>query len=119
MGEESPIELAAAALAEQKYREALKYCKIALQEDQTNPQTLLLIGQSALGLEEYDQAELAFRRSLESQPNLFPAWEGLAKVYAFTGNFQGEVEANERLVSSLCCEHKLQSCVCIAIYVRG
>jgi tetratricopeptide (TPR) repeat protein len=90
---------AQADIAAGKYKDALQHCKVALRADKSNTSTLILIGKAALGLEEFEQAELAYRRALESKPDLLSAWEGLALVHAAAGNTVGEVEANERLVS--------------------
>ena len=95
---EQAIQEAKKALEENKYKDALQYCKTALQKDKTNPRILVLIGKSAIGLREYEQAELAFRRILENSVDNLAAWEGLAEVYSLSHNVQGEVEANEHLV---------------------
>ena len=57
-----------------------------------------MIGQAAHALQEYEQAELAYRRALDVRADCLPAWVGLARLFAATGNTTGAVEANERAV---------------------
>lgn len=57
-----------------------------------------LIGRAAHAIQEYGQAELAYRKALEVAPDSLPAWTGLARLYAATANSTGAVEANEKVV---------------------
>ena len=57
-----------------------------------------LIGRAAHAIQEYGQAELAYRKALEVAPDSLPAWTGLARLYAATANRRGAVVANENVV---------------------
>lgn len=57
-----------------------------------------LVGRAAHAIQEYKQAELAYRKALEVEPDSLPAWTGLARLYATTVNSTGAVEANEKVV---------------------
>ena len=94
------LQAAEAAIAGGEYKSALQHCKAALKADKKSSEALLLIGQAAFHLKEYEQAELAYRRALEANPSLSQqrAWEGLAQVFAASNNASGEIEANEHLV---------------------
>ena len=89
---------AEAAIAGGHYKDGLQHCKAALKADRQSSDALLLIGRAACGLKEFEQAELAYRRALEIKPDFLAAWEGLADLFAASGNTGGQVEANERLV---------------------
>lgn len=58
-----------------------------------------LVGRAAHELGEFSQAELAFRRALGVTPDGLPAWAGLARLAAATGNTAAAIEANEKAVS--------------------
>ncbi len=92
------LQAAEAAINDGQYKDALQHCKAALKADKTSSDALLLIGRAAYHLKEYEQAELAYRRAMEAKPGLLQAWEGLAQVFAASGNIAGEIEANEHLV---------------------
>jgi superkiller protein 3 len=93
------LKAAELAIADSQYKDALQHCKAALKADKRSVEALLLIGEAAFHLKEYEQSELAYRRALETKPGLLDAWQGLAEVFAASGNIAGEIEANERLVS--------------------
>ena len=57
-----------------------------------------LVGRAAYELGEFSQAELAFRRALGVAPDCLPAWTGLARLAAATGNTTAAIEANEKVV---------------------
>lgn len=57
-----------------------------------------MIGRAAHAIQEYGQAELAYRKALEVAPDSSSAWAGLARLYAATANSTGAVEANEKVV---------------------
>ena len=57
-----------------------------------------LIGRAAHELGEFGQAELAFRRALGVAADCLPAWAGLARLAAATGNNAAAIEANEKTV---------------------
>lgn len=63
--------------------------------------TRRLIGRAAHELGEWQQAELAYRKALDVQPNCVAAWTGLARLFAASGNAVGAVEANEKVVRVL------------------
>ncbi|EFN59234.1 hypothetical protein CHLNCDRAFT_138218 [Chlorella variabilis] len=82
-------------------KEALQHCKAALKADKQSVDAFLLIGRAAHELGEWQQAELAYRKALDVQPNCVAAWTGLARLFAASGNAVGAVEANEKVLSLL------------------
>ena len=81
-----------------------------------------LIGQAAHALQEYGQAELAYRRALDVRADCLPAWVGLARLFAATGNTAGAVEANERAVGAAPSAHIAcfctRACCAAAVHVH-
>lgn len=65
---------------------------------QCTPGCSLLIGQAAIKISEFSQAELAYRKAIELELAGLAAWRGLAELFGATGNYAGIVEANEKLV---------------------
>ena len=49
-------------------------------------------------LQEYLQADAAYRRAIELRRDDLPAWKGLSELHANTGDTEKSVEATERLV---------------------
>lgn len=92
------LKAAELAINDSQYKDALQHCKAALKADKTSAEALLLIGKAAYYLKEYAQSELAYRRALEAKPGSLEAWQGLAEVFAASGNIAGEIEANEHLL---------------------
>ena len=87
------------------------------------PPLCRLIGQAAHALQEYGQAELAYRRALDVRADCLPAWVGLARLFAATGNTAGAVEANERAVGAAPLQHSLLlllllHCSCTAAWLE-
>lgn len=95
------LDAAAACLQAGDPKAALQHCKAALKEDRKSVDAFLLIGRAAHAIQEYGQAELAYRKALEVAPDSLPAWTGLARLYAATANSTGAVEANEKVLSLL------------------
>lgn len=56
------------------------------------------MGEAASHLGEQQQAEVAYRRAVAAAADRLPAWQGLAELFAATGDLPGAVEANQRLV---------------------
>lgn len=91
---------AEAAIKEGRYKDSLQHTKAALRGDKNSKEAWILVGTAAFHLKEYEQGEKAYRRALGSSPDLVAAWEGLAEIFAATDDVQGQIEANEHLVSS-------------------
>lgn len=103
------LKAANAAITAGEYKDALQHCKTVLKADKKSTDALILIGKAAYHLKEYQQAELAYRRALETKPSLLEAWQGLAEVFKASNNTSGEIEANERLVRDQPFIHRIAS----------
>ncbi|KAL4853629.1 Tetratricopeptide repeat protein SKI3 [Chlorella vulgaris] len=98
---QASLQAAEACLEAGQPKEALNHCKAALKADKQSVEALLLIGRAAHELGEWQQAELAYRKALDVQSSNLPAWAGLARLFAASGNIFGAVEANEKVLSLL------------------
>ncbi|XP_018416037.1 PREDICTED: tetratricopeptide repeat protein 37 [Nanorana parkeri] len=63
------------------YKEALKQCKAALKLDKNNYNAWVFIGLAAAELEQEGQAQAAYRKAAELEPEQLLAWQGLANLY--------------------------------------
>lgn len=102
---DAALESARQSLESGQPKEALQHCKAALKaakaESKSPYNAFLLIGEAALRINEPGQAELAYRKALEVQPDSVPAWQGLAALAAASGDYSMALESNEKLLDSL------------------
>ncbi|KAM5192461.1 superkiller complex protein 3 [Mantella aurantiaca] len=69
------------AIRNKDYKEALKQCKAALKLDKNNYNAWVFIGLAAAELEQPDQAQAAYRKAAELEPEQLLAWQGLGNLY--------------------------------------
>ncbi|XP_040198266.1 tetratricopeptide repeat protein 37 isoform X2 [Rana temporaria] len=69
------------AIRNKDYKEALKQCKAALKLDKNNYNAWVFIGLAAAELEQPDQAQAAYRKAAELEPEQLLAWQGLGNFY--------------------------------------
>ncbi|XP_068103803.1 superkiller complex protein 3 [Hyperolius riggenbachi] len=69
------------AIRNKDYKEALKQCKAALKLDKNNYNAWVFIGVAAAELEQPDQAQAAYRKATELEPEQLLAWQGLGNLY--------------------------------------
>ncbi|KAM9328956.1 superkiller complex protein 3 [Gastrophryne carolinensis] len=69
------------AIRNKDYKEALKQCKAALKLDKNNYNAWVFIGLAAAELEQPEQAQAAYRKAAELEPEQLLAWQGLGNLY--------------------------------------
>ncbi|XP_051981305.1 tetratricopeptide repeat protein 37 [Xyrauchen texanus] len=69
------------AIKNKEFKEALKHCKNILKLDKNNYNALVFIGVAATELQQPDQAQTAYRKATELEPEQLLAWQGLANLY--------------------------------------
>ncbi|CAB1319387.1 unnamed protein product [Coregonus sp. 'balchen'] len=77
----SALKNARDAIKNKEFKEALKHCKAALKLEKNNYNAWVFIGVAACELEQPDQAQTAYRKALELEPEQLLAWQGLANLY--------------------------------------
>uniref|UniRef100_A0A2K5C7N2 Superkiller complex protein 3 n=1 Tax=Aotus nancymaae TaxID=37293 RepID=A0A2K5C7N2_AOTNA len=69
------------AIRNKEYKEALKHCKAVLKQEKNNYNAWVFIGVAAAELEQPDQAQGAYKKAAELEPDQLLAWQGLANLY--------------------------------------
>uniref|UniRef100_A0A2K6TR00 SKI3 subunit of superkiller complex n=1 Tax=Saimiri boliviensis boliviensis TaxID=39432 RepID=A0A2K6TR00_SAIBB len=69
------------AIRNKEYKEALKHCKTVLKQEKNNYNAWVFIGVAAAELEQPDQAQGAYKKAAELEPDQLLAWQGLANLY--------------------------------------
>ncbi|XP_041519322.1 tetratricopeptide repeat protein 37 [Microtus oregoni] len=69
------------AIRNKEYKEALKHCKTVLKQEKNNYNAWVFIGVAAAELEQPDQAQGAYKKATELEPEQLLAWQGLASLY--------------------------------------
>ncbi|XP_065731102.1 superkiller complex protein 3 [Phocoena phocoena] len=69
------------AIRNKEYKEALKHCKTVLKQEKNNYNAWVFIGVAAAELEQPDQAQGAYKKAAEIEPDQLLAWQGLASLY--------------------------------------
>ncbi|KAG8504314.1 Tetratricopeptide repeat protein 37 [Galemys pyrenaicus] len=69
------------AIRNKEYKEALKHCKTVLKQEKNNYNAWVFIGVAAAELEQPDQAQGAYKKAVELEPDQLLAWQGLASLY--------------------------------------
>lgn len=69
------------AIRSKDYKEALKHCKTVLKQEKNNYNAWVFIGVAAAELEQPDQAQGAYKKAAELEPDQLLAWQGLASLY--------------------------------------
>ncbi|ELT99404.1 hypothetical protein CAPTEDRAFT_188519 [Capitella teleta] len=77
----SALKSAREAIRQKEYKEALKHCKSILKHDKTHYNALVFVGVAAEGLEQTEQALMAFTKATQSDPSQLLAWQGLCRFY--------------------------------------
>ncbi|XP_008335039.1 tetratricopeptide repeat protein 37 isoform X1 [Cynoglossus semilaevis] len=80
------------AIKNKEFKEALKHCKVVLKLDKTNYNAWVFIGLAASELEQPDQSHAAYKKAAELEPEQLLAWQGLAKLYEKTDQWDFKVE---------------------------
>uniref|UniRef100_W5M043 SKI3 subunit of superkiller complex n=1 Tax=Lepisosteus oculatus TaxID=7918 RepID=W5M043_LEPOC len=77
----SALKSAREAIKNKEYKEALKHCKAVLKLEKNNYNAWVFIGVAAAELEQPEQAQTAYRKAAELEPEQLLAWQGLASLY--------------------------------------
>lgn len=88
----SALKSARDAIKNREFKEALKHCKAVLKIDKNNYNAWVFIGLSATELEQPDQAQMAYRKAVELEPEQLLAWQGLANLYEKIDQWDFKVE---------------------------
>ncbi|XP_011614358.2 tetratricopeptide repeat protein 37 isoform X1 [Takifugu rubripes] len=72
------------AIKKKEFKEALKHCKAVLKLEKNNYNAWVFIGLAASELEQPDQAQTAYKKAVELEPEQLLAWQGLANLYEKT-----------------------------------
>ncbi|XP_063051126.1 superkiller complex protein 3 [Engraulis encrasicolus] len=80
------------AIKNKEYKEALKHCKNVLKLEKNNYNAWVFIGLAAGELEQPDQAQAAYRKAAELEPEQLLAWQGLANLYEKNDQADGKSE---------------------------
>lgn len=94
----SKLKAAKEFYVQQKYHEALERCKSALQDNDESPDALLLQGKVLFELKHFQQSGNTYKAILKFQPDLLPAWKGLAELYTATKDAAAAIEVYESLI---------------------
>ncbi|TSM86011.1 Tetratricopeptide repeat protein 37 [Bagarius yarrelli] len=89
----SALKSAREAIKNKEFKEALKHCKAVLKLDKNNYNAWVFIGVAANELEQPEQAQTAYRKAAELEPEQLLAWQGLANLYEKTdqADFKAEL----------------------------
>ncbi|XP_053557471.1 SKI3 subunit of superkiller complex protein isoform X2 [Bombina bombina] len=69
------------AIRNKDYKEALKQCKAVLKLEKDNYNAWVFIGLAASELNQPDQAQAAYQKAAELEPDQLLAWQGLGNLY--------------------------------------
>uniref|UniRef100_A0A9J8A6G4 SKI3 subunit of superkiller complex n=1 Tax=Cyprinus carpio carpio TaxID=630221 RepID=A0A9J8A6G4_CYPCA len=69
------------AIKNKEFKEALKHCKAVLKLEKNNYNAWVFIGVAATELQQPDQAQTAYRKATELEPEQLLAWQGLTNLY--------------------------------------
>lgn len=78
------LRLAKESISSKQYKKALQYCKKALSIDKKNYHALFFAGFCSAKLNLVQQAEQAYNKAIEIDPNNAQAWLGLVEIYTTT-----------------------------------
>ncbi|GAQ84866.1 superkiller protein 3 [Klebsormidium nitens] len=94
----SCLRAAREAISKREFKDAIREARAALKHDKRSYDALLYIGKAAFSLEEYAQADVAYRKAIEVNAAGLPAWQGLAELHGSTGDHEKLAEACAHLV---------------------
>lgn len=80
------------AIKNKEFKEALKHCKAVLKLEKNNYNAWVFIGLAASELEQPDQAQTAYKKAVELEPEQLLAWQGLANLYEKTDQWDFKAE---------------------------
>ncbi|XP_056601418.1 SKI3 subunit of superkiller complex protein isoform X1 [Triplophysa dalaica] len=69
------------AIKNKDFKQALKHCKVVLKQENNNYNAWVFIGVAATELQQLDQAQAAYAKATELEPEQLLAWQGLSNLY--------------------------------------
>uniref|UniRef100_A0A8C1DIL0 SKI3 subunit of superkiller complex n=2 Tax=Cyprinus carpio TaxID=7962 RepID=A0A8C1DIL0_CYPCA len=98
------------AIKNKEFKEALKHCKAVLKLEKNNYNAWVFIGVAATELQQPDQAQTAYRKATELEPEQLLAWQGLANLYEKSdqADFKAELPKIYQKLITL-----LYICICV------
>ncbi|KAL0252064.1 hypothetical protein GEMRC1_001276 [Eukaryota sp. GEM-RC1] len=116
------LKLAKQSFDQCNFKQALVYLKQVLSKDRTNFNALILSGKCLVKLGEHSQAETAYRRAAELNPDSPLSWRGLKELYTLTNNQAQLLEVLHQL-ESFCSDptkqHELLLQQCTILHSMG
>uniref|UniRef100_A0A452TKA6 Tetratricopeptide repeat domain 37 n=1 Tax=Ursus maritimus TaxID=29073 RepID=A0A452TKA6_URSMA len=73
------------AIRNKEYKEALKHCKTVLKQEKNNYNAWVFIGVAAAELEQPDQAQGAYKKAAELEPDQLLAWQVCRNFFLYYG----------------------------------
>ncbi|XP_070543416.1 tetratricopeptide repeat protein 37-like [Ptychodera flava] len=80
------------AIKNKDYKEVMKNCKAVLKQDKTNYNALVFFGVAAAELDQPDQARMAYKKAIDTDPKQILAWQGLSGFYEKRDNPEYKTE---------------------------
>ncbi|XP_049619613.1 tetratricopeptide repeat protein 37 [Syngnathus scovelli] len=80
------------AIKSKEFKEALKHCKTVLKLEKNNYNAWVFIGLAASELDQPDQAQTAYKKAVELEPEQLLAWQGLSNLYEKTDQWDFKIE---------------------------
>lgn len=71
----SCLRAAREAISKREFKDAIRDARAALKHDKRSYDAFLYIGKAAFSLEEYAQADVAYRKAIEVNAAGLPAWQ--------------------------------------------
>ncbi|KAL4684419.1 hypothetical protein H8959_022113 [Pygathrix nigripes] len=85
------------AIRNKEYKEALKHCKTVLKQEKNNYNAWVFIGVAAAELEQPDQAQSAYKKAAELEPDQLLAWQVARTWHKLIKTRQEEGADNQEL----------------------
>lgn len=105
------LKLAREALGKKQYAAAKDAAEQALAFDPTNYNANVFVGLSLLELGDLAQSEQAYQRAIDASPEQLLAWQGIAKLYERTEQWDHYVDTARRLLDLFAQQNDAPKCV--------
>uniref|UniRef100_A0A8C2HQ09 Tetratricopeptide repeat domain 37 n=1 Tax=Cyprinus carpio TaxID=7962 RepID=A0A8C2HQ09_CYPCA len=101
------------AIKNKEFKEALKHCKAVLKLEKNNYNAWVFIGVAATELQQPDQAQTAYRKATELEPEQLLAWQGLANLYEKSDQADFKAELPKIYQKLITLYETLYICICV------
>uniref|UniRef100_A0A671KUC6 Tetratricopeptide repeat protein 37-like n=1 Tax=Sinocyclocheilus anshuiensis TaxID=1608454 RepID=A0A671KUC6_9TELE len=106
------------AIKNKGFKEALKHCKAVLKLEKNNYNAWVFIGVAATELQQLDQAQTAYRKATELEPEQLLAWQGLANLYEKSDQADFKAELPKIYQKLITLYETLYICICVKLWRR-